>query len=37
MVTPTLLKANRVAELWQRQRIAIENRAHQMTFLEMLK
>jgi energy-coupling factor transporter ATP-binding protein EcfA2 len=36
MVTPTLLKANRVAELWQRQRIAIENRAHQMTFLEMM-
>jgi energy-coupling factor transporter ATP-binding protein EcfA2 len=37
MVTPTLLKKNAVAELWQRQRIAIENRAHQMTFLEMLK
>jgi hypothetical protein len=36
MVTSTLLKKNPVAELWQRQRIAVENRAHQMTFLEMM-
>lgn len=36
MVTATMLKKNRVAELWQRQRVAIENRAHQMTFLEMM-
>jgi len=28
MVTPTLLRRNTVAELWQRQRVAIENRAH---------
>ena len=36
MVTPTLLRRNTVAELWQRQRVAIENRAHQMTFLELM-
>jgi energy-coupling factor transporter ATP-binding protein EcfA2 len=37
MVIPTILKKNPVAELWQRQRVAIENQAHQMTFLELLK
>ncbi|KJS30317.1 MAG: hypothetical protein VR64_16565 [Desulfatitalea sp. BRH_c12] len=37
MVTPTVLKKNTVAELWQRQRVAIENRAHQMTFLELME
>ena len=36
MVTATMLKKNPVAELWQRQRTAIENRAHQMTFLELM-
>lgn len=37
MVTPTVLKKNRVAELWQQKRNAIENRAHQMTFIEMME
>lgn len=36
MVTRTELKKNKVAELWQRERVAVENRAHQMTFLEMM-
>ena len=36
MVTPTMLKKNPVAELWQRERVAIENQAHQMTFLDLL-
>lgn len=37
MVTPYHLKKRKVAELWQRERIGIENRAHQMTFLELLE
>jgi uncharacterized protein YPO0396 len=37
MVTPTVLKKKPVADLWQRQRVAIENRAHQMTFLELME
>jgi uncharacterized protein YPO0396 len=37
MVTPTVLKKKPVSELWQRQRVAIENRAHQMTFLELME
>lgn len=36
MVTPTLLKKEQVSELWQRQRAAIENRAYQMTFLDLV-
>jgi energy-coupling factor transporter ATP-binding protein EcfA2 len=31
------LKKRKVAELWRRERISIENRAHQMTFLELLE
>ena len=36
MVTPTILKKNTVTALWEQQRIAIENRAHQMSFLDLL-
>ncbi len=37
LVTANLLKKQRVIALWQKERMAIENKAHQLNFLELIE